>query len=106
MKKKKSEKMFDFDNFEHKMNLSIFNASFDASHFQDDDAEFVDELMSDPEYRLRHISYVTNAALDFFSSFKRCEENQKAFFMFISYLANIRYGEMPDEVYELLTIDK
>ncbi len=98
MKNKKTDKMFDADNLEHKIELSIFNAGYDAAVFEDDDAELVEELMSDPEYRVRHISSATNAAMDFFSSFKRCKENQYEFFCFIGYLADVRYGEIPEEV--------
>ena len=98
MKTNKIDKMFDGDNLEHTMNLSIFNAGFDAAVFEDEDDETIEELMLDPEFRVRHISSVTNAALDFFSSFKRCKENQYQFFCFISYLADIRYKEIPEEV--------
>jgi len=98
MKKNKTDKMFDVDNLEHKMNLSIFNAGYNAAVFEDEDDELVEELMGDPEFRVRHISSVTNAALDFFSSFKRCEENQYEFFCFIGYLTDIRYREIPEEV--------
>ena len=98
MENNNTDKMFDFDNHEHKMSLSIFNAGFDAALFEDDDAETVEELISSPEFRVRHISSVTNAAMDFFSSLKRCEENQYNLFSFISYLADVRYGEIPEEV--------
>ncbi len=96
----KKEKMFDPENLEQKMELMTFAAGFNACTFQDDDQELVDELMSDPIWRLRHISTMVNEIGYFFTTYKKCEENQESIFEFMMFMTNQQFGVIPEDVWE------
>lgn len=92
----KKEKMFEATK-KQQMEMCIFMAGYDAACF-DGDEDFVEEWMQDPEFRLRHVSFTTNAVMDFFSTYKKNEENQERIFNYVYYMVEVRYGKISAEI--------